>query len=246
MTPAAVRFDPAAAQEAESAYDWFAARNPSAAHGFREKLRYAVDAVADSHARGPAMETGRGDMSSRDFPSSWFTGCAGTKSKSWPWLTVDDGRATGGCDSDPPSNSRMQRPALRAAVDPARSVVEQGDGSMPASRSLNEDVKQHYTRPDLGTIILTALASAGKDLDALKPEDLAPIDQFHIRGRQATLELAQAAGVDASQYVLDVGSGIGGPSRSLAQGFGCRVAGIDLTDEYCRVATMLAERVGLS
>jgi plasmid stabilization system protein ParE len=109
MTPAAVRFDPAAAQEAESAYDWFAARNPSAAHGFREKLRYAVDAVADSHARGPAMETGRGDMSSRDFPSSWFTGCAGTKSKSWPWLTVDDGRATGGCDSDPPSNFRMQR-----------------------------------------------------------------------------------------------------------------------------------------
>jgi MPBQ/MSBQ methyltransferase len=117
---------------------------------------------------------------------------------------------------------------------------------MPTSSSLNEDVKQHYTRPDLGTVILTALASAGKDLDTLKPEDLAPIDEFHIRGRQATLELAQAAGVDASRYVLDVGSGIGGPSRCLAREFGCRVAGIDLTDEYCRVATMLAERVGLS
>jgi MPBQ/MSBQ methyltransferase len=117
---------------------------------------------------------------------------------------------------------------------------------MPASSSLNEDVKQHYTRPDLGTVILQALASAGKDLDALNPEDLAPIDEFHVRGRQATLELAQAAGVVASQYVLDVGSGIGGPSRCLAQEFGCRVAGIDLTDEYCRVATMLAERIGLS
>jgi MPBQ/MSBQ methyltransferase len=117
---------------------------------------------------------------------------------------------------------------------------------MPTSSSLNEDVKQHYTRPDLGTGILTALASAGKDLDALTPEDLAPIDEFHIRGRQATLELAKAAGVDATQYVLDVGSGIGGPSRCLAREFGCRVAGIDLTDEYCRVATMLAERIGLS
>jgi MPBQ/MSBQ methyltransferase len=117
---------------------------------------------------------------------------------------------------------------------------------MPTSSSLNEDVKQHYTRPDLGTVILTALASAGKDLDALTPEDLAPIDEFHIRGRQATLELAKAAGVDATQYVLDVGSGIGGPSRCLAREFGCRVAGIDLTDEYCRVATMLAERIGLS
>lgn len=117
---------------------------------------------------------------------------------------------------------------------------------MPGSRSLREDVKQHYTRPDLGTAVLTALANTGKDLDALKPEDLAPIDEFHIRGRHATLELARAAGVEASQYVLDVGSGIGGPSRCLAQEFGCRVAGIDLTDEYCRVATMLADRIGLS
>ncbi len=47
MPPAAVRFHPAAAQEAESAYDWYATRNPSVAHGFREELRHAVDAVAN-------------------------------------------------------------------------------------------------------------------------------------------------------------------------------------------------------
>lgn len=41
MAPAAVRFHPAAGQEAESAYDWYAARNPSAAHGFRD-LRVAT------------------------------------------------------------------------------------------------------------------------------------------------------------------------------------------------------------
>src|SRR5512134_3766230 len=46
MAPATVRFHPAAAQEAESAYDWYGARNPFAAHGFREELRLAVDAVA--------------------------------------------------------------------------------------------------------------------------------------------------------------------------------------------------------
>lgn len=117
---------------------------------------------------------------------------------------------------------------------------------MPPSRPVNEDIQQHYARPDLGTVILAALARAGKDIEALAPEDLAPVDEFHIRGRQATLELARAAGIAADQYVLDVGSGIGGPSRCLAHQFGCRVAGIDLTDEYCRVATMLAERVGLS
>ncbi len=117
---------------------------------------------------------------------------------------------------------------------------------MTPSSSLNEDIKQHYTRSDLGSLILTALANAGKDVDHLKPEDLAPIDEFHIRGREATLELARAAGVDARKHVLDVGSGVGGPSRCIAREFGCRVTGVDLTDEYCRVATMLAERIGLS
>lgn len=117
---------------------------------------------------------------------------------------------------------------------------------MSPSGSLNEDIKQHYTRPDLGTLILTALADAGKDVNNLKPEDLAPVDEFHIRGREATLELANAAGLDASKHVLDVGSGVGGASRCIAREFGCRVTGVDLTDEYCRVATLLAERIGIS
>ncbi len=117
---------------------------------------------------------------------------------------------------------------------------------MSSAGALNEDIKQHYTRPDLGSAILAALANAGKDVNSLTLEDLAPIDEFHIRGREATLELARAAGLDASRHVLDVGSGVGGPSRCIAREFGCRVTGIDLTDEYCRVATMLAERTGLS
>jgi SAM-dependent methyltransferase len=111
---------------------------------------------------------------------------------------------------------------------------------------LNDDVTRHYTRVDLASVILAALANAGKDADHLTPEDLAPIDEFHVRGRTATLELARAAGLDAGQHVLDVGSGVGGPSRCIAREFGCRVTGIDLTGEYCRVATMLAERLGLS
>ena len=75
---------------------------------------------------------------------------------------------------------------------------------------INEAIQTHYTRADLGDVILTALEKAGKDINHLTPEDLAPIDQFHIRGRAATLELARAAGLDASKHVLDVGSGVGG------------------------------------
>ena len=117
---------------------------------------------------------------------------------------------------------------------------------MTIPTQVNESVQAHYTRSDLGSAILAALEKAGKDLSRLTPEDLAPIDQFHIRGRTATLELARAAGLDSAKYVLDVGSGVGGTSRCLAKEFGCRVTGIDLTDEYCRAATMLTAKTGLA
>jgi ubiquinone/menaquinone biosynthesis C-methylase UbiE len=114
------------------------------------------------------------------------------------------------------------------------------------SAELNQNIQQHYARRDLGNLILAALEKAGMDINRLAPEDLAPVDEFHIRGRAATLELARAAGIDSTKQVLDVGSGVGGSSRCLAREFNCHVTGIDLTDEYCRVATMLSERIGLS
>lgn len=119
-------------------------------------------------------------------------------------------------------------------------------GGWPMIEELTQEVQRHYSQPDLGNRILEALRSIDKDLDHLTPEDLAPIDEFHIRGRAATLELARAVPVDQGMSVLDVGSGIGGTSRCLAAQFGCRVTGIDLTEEYCRVARMLSERIGLS
>lgn len=114
---------------------------------------------------------------------------------------------------------------------------------MPDSRTLNEEVEHHYSRPGLTAVILAALADSGKDISG---KELAAIDEFHIRGRAATLELARASGLTEDMKVLDVGSGLGGPSRCIAQEFGCRVTGIDLTEEYCRVATSLAQRTGLS
>jgi SAM-dependent methyltransferase len=113
------------------------------------------------------------------------------------------------------------------------------------SARVNQTIQAHYGRSDLGQAILAALEKAGKNLDRLTPEDLAPIDEFHIRGRTATLELAKAAGLGSSLRVLDIGSGIGGTSRCLAREFGCRVTGIDLTEEYCRTAAELTARIGL-
>lgn len=113
---------------------------------------------------------------------------------------------------------------------------------MPSARLT---VESHYGRQGIGDAILAALESAGKDLNQLAPEDLAVVDEFHVRGRAATAEVARLAKIEADDLVLDVGCGIGGPSRHLASEFGCRVTGLDLTAEYCEVAAMLAEMTGL-
>jgi len=106
-------------------------------------------------------------------------------------------------------------------------------------------VSDHYGIGGLADRILAALEATGKDLDALAVDDLAPIDAFHIRGRKATEELAQWTALRGDDLVLDVGCGLGGTGRHLAAMTGCRVVGVDLTDEYCRVARMLSSRVGL-
>jgi ubiquinone/menaquinone biosynthesis C-methylase UbiE len=109
-----------------------------------------------------------------------------------------------------------------------------------------DDVSSHYSMGDLGDRILQALTAAGKDIDNLAVDDLAPVDEFHIRGRMATEELAQWAEIKATDLILDVGCGLGGTARYLGHTTGSRVVGIDLTEEYCQVAEMLSERVGLA
>jgi SAM-dependent methyltransferase len=107
-------------------------------------------------------------------------------------------------------------------------------------------IEAHYARADLGAAILSALAAAGKDLDRLTPDDLAPLDEFHTRGRAATVDLARLLGLTGAERVLDLGSGVGGPSRYLAHRFGCRVSGIDLTAAFVETAVMLAQRTSLA
>src|SRR5262245_10977548 len=106
-------------------------------------------------------------------------------------------------------------------------------------------VDAHYGRRDFGALILDTLRAAGKDLDALTPDDVAPLTHLNPRGKEATLELARVGGLSRGLRVLDVGSGFGGPARTLAADLGCQVTGLELTAEFCRVATMLTARTGL-
>jgi MPBQ/MSBQ methyltransferase len=106
-------------------------------------------------------------------------------------------------------------------------------------------IRAHWEREHLAEAIIAALAAAGKDLDALTIEDLAPVDQFHGGGKPATVRLAGLAGARAGMRVLDVGGGFGGPARTLAVEYGCHVTVVDLTASFVRAASMLTARLRL-
>src|SRR5262245_20227270 len=112
-------------------------------------------------------------------------------------------------------------------------------------RTHSDALNQHYAPTDICARILGRLRQAGKDLTRLSRDDLAAFDEFHSGGRESTRELARLAGLRRGMRVLDIGSGVGGPARTLATEFGCRVIGIDLAAEYCRAAQMLTEMVGI-
>jgi SAM-dependent methyltransferase len=104
---------------------------------------------------------------------------------------------------------------------------------------------QHYGSAGLSQRIVSALRKAGKSLGSLTVDDLAPLDQFHTRGLAATRELASFAGVKEGWRILDVGSGLGGPSRVFASQTKCHVTGIDITKEFCDAATLLSTLTSL-
>jgi ubiquinone/menaquinone biosynthesis C-methylase UbiE len=109
-----------------------------------------------------------------------------------------------------------------------------------------DEVERHYHRPELLETILAGLEADDRDLEKLSPGDLEAVDQFHLMGREATVSLADLAAPGAGERVLDVGSGIGGAARYLAERFACSVVGVDLSPEFCRTANELSNLVGLA
>jgi SAM-dependent methyltransferase len=104
-----------------------------------------------------------------------------------------------------------------------------------------DDVRDHYRATGLAGRLDAALPPRP---ERLAPEQLAALDQFHIRGLAATAELAELAGISAETSVLDVGSGVGGPARFLAARYGCAVEGVDLSEPFVEAARYLTDRTG--
>ncbi len=112
--------------------------------------------------------------------------------------------------------------------------------------NIETDVARHYGAQDLLEHIYKGLKAAGKNIDNLQPEDLAPVDEYHIGGRKATTHAVDKMSLNKDQHVLDIGCGIGGTARYIADNIGCKVTGIDLTPEYISIAKTLTDITGLS
>ena len=108
------------------------------------------------------------------------------------------------------------------------------------------DIVAHYTSGDLLSRLEERLREDGVDPARPTPEALAPYDHFHGRGLEATEDMANLLRVSETDHILDVGSGLGGPARYMAQRFGCRVSGIDLTAEFCDIARHLTALLGFT
>jgi ubiquinone/menaquinone biosynthesis C-methylase UbiE len=108
-----------------------------------------------------------------------------------------------------------------------------------------QDVSSHYTHGNLIAAIRSGLESLGKTIDSVTVDDLAPVDEFHIGGRQASKDFLDQLDLTPESQVLDVGCGLGGAARFVASRYGCHVTGIDLTPEYVETAKGLCGWVGL-
>lgn len=110
---------------------------------------------------------------------------------------------------------------------------------------LQQNIENHYFREGLYEDILGRLTEQGIDLDKTTRADISGVDEFHVRGAAVSRELAGSIDLKGAK-VLDVGCGLGGPCRMLADEFDCNCTGIDLSAEYIRTATQLSKLVGLS
>ncbi len=106
-------------------------------------------------------------------------------------------------------------------------------------------IAEHYGNQNILKDILDGLDRAGIDRAALRPDDLKPVDEFHAGGLISTRALVEQLDIAPETRVLDIGSGIGGTARYVAQRHGARVMGVDITEEYVEVARYLSDAVDL-
>ncbi len=110
----------------------------------------------------------------------------------------------------------------------------------------NSDIKSMklYTHVDR---VFNELRELGKDeSDVLMVEELSSFDQLHYHGTEAVDHSISELGINSSMSVLEIGSGIGGPARHIANKTGATVTALELQSDQNELASDLTRRCGLS
>ncbi len=109
---------------------------------------------------------------------------------------------------------------------------------------LESQIEGYYYQADLFKTIINRLSEMGVDLNNINRKDIARVDEFHVGGAEISRDLAETANVKNCK-LLDIGCGLGGSCRMLADEFNCNAVGIDVSKEYIATANLLSELVGL-
>lgn len=100
---------------------------------------------------------------------------------------------------------------------------------------------RHYDHGDLLASIKRGIEALGKTAETVTLDDLAAVDEFHIGGRQASIAFLDQMELGVGQEILDIGCGLGGPARFVADHYNCNVTGVDLTAEYISTGQALCD-----
>lgn len=106
---------------------------------------------------------------------------------------------------------------------------------------MTNSVSDHWAKGDVYRRVMEAMKAASISPDTVTVEQMAPVDHFHARGFPATIELADVLPIKAGDHLVDIGCGIGGPARYLAERFGCKVSGIDITNPFVDAANKITK-----
>ena len=94
-------------------------------------------------------------------------------------------------------------------------------------------------------MILGALDKMGISKADITRKHTSAFDEFHVRGRAVSEELFSNIELNKDSLVLDLGCGLGGTCRMLADKYDCMVHGIDYSEQYISTANSLSKLTDL-
>jgi len=112
---------------------------------------------------------------------------------------------------------------------------------------MSQNIASMHLYVQLEARVVRELEALGyHDGDMVPPETLWRFDQLHYGGTEAVQESIDRCGITAEREVLEVGSGLAGPSRYIAHRTGCRVTALELQQPVHEAAVRLTNRCRLN